>query len=138
MSDLTGRLDAIQAQLDAATQGAWSVDRNYPFTQDLVGIFADEERKYVLQVENQDDVDDPTSDADAEFIASSPENTRFLLDLARKEQAAIDAVTARLDEWDAMKAFPDADKTQEWYSLGKRHASESIRLEIAEALEAKP
>jgi hypothetical protein len=84
MSDLTDRLDAIQAQLDTITPGAWSVDRNYPFTQDLVGIFAEGPRKYVVQVESQGNVDNPTTDEDAEFIASAPENTRFLLDLARK------------------------------------------------------
>ncbi|MDP9184885.1 MAG: hypothetical protein M3O29_04345 [Actinomycetota bacterium] len=60
----------------------------------------------------------------------------YLLDLARKQAAALEAVTARLDDWAAMKPFPDAEETQVWYSAGKRHASEAVRAIITEALEA--
>ena len=66
------------------------------------------------------------------------EDREYLLDLARKQAAALEAVTTRLDEWAAMKPFPDAEETQVWYSAGKRHASEAVRAIITEALEATP
>lgn len=70
-------------------------------------------------------------------VTITPSDVAFLLDLARKQQAALDAVTARLDEWDSYKPWPDAEETQVWYSSGKRHASEAVRALIADALEAK-
>lgn len=48
--------------------------------------------------------------------------------------AAIEAVNGALDDWEAAIPFPDAEKSQQWYSLGKRHAAERIRFEITEAL----
>ena len=74
---------------------------------------------------------------DGDRIAAVLADIPGLLDLARKQQAALDAVTGRLDEWDSYKAWPDADETQVWYSAGKRHASEAVRALITEALEVK-
>ena len=86
-------LEPIQNRLHAATPGPWNVDRNFPFTSDLVGIFAPNSKKYVLQVEDQDDVDDPTSAADAAFIAHSPTDQARLL-------AAVRAVVAEIADTD--------------------------------------
>jgi hypothetical protein len=97
MSDLTDRLDAIQAQLAAATSGELVVA-----TEPQFGQFA------VVNKRRVEDVDGGVEEhlanlmstyngtpvvsiADAEFIAAAPENTWFLLVLARKQQAAIDA-----------------------------------------------
>jgi hypothetical protein len=91
----------MKDRLTAATPGPWNVDRNYPFTSDLVGIFAPNAEKYVLQVENQDDVDDPTSVSDAAFIAHSPTDQAKLI-------AAIEAVVTEiahtdLESYDALQ-----------------------------------
>lgn len=98
MSD-AARLDAIEAQLGTITPGLWEVDRNHPFTDYLVGIFSPGAKKYVVQVENQEDVDDPTSDSDAVFIASAPDTIRELLTLARKQAAALERVEALAERW---------------------------------------
>ena len=50
--------------------------------------------------------------------------------------AAVDAVLEVLDNWDAMVPFQDAEESQRWYSLGKRHAAERIRAEIIGTVEA--
>jgi hypothetical protein len=50
-----------------------------------------------------------------------------LLAMVREQQARLDAATAILDEWATYKPFPDAEDTQRWYSLGKRHAADAIR-----------
>jgi hypothetical protein len=153
MSDLTARLDAIQARKDAASPGPWEASQGatsdgselvttYQQKTEFLALSLNSGRSGLWLVDNSEVIpavtgDGPRAKANAEFIANAPTDIGFLLDLARKQQAAIDAVTARLDEWDAMEPFPDVDKTQAWYSLGKRHASEAIRFEIREALEAK-
>jgi hypothetical protein len=80
-------LAPIRERADKATEGPWEVDRNTPFTSDLVGIFAPARKHYILQVENQDDVDDPTSDEDIKFLAAARTDIPRLL-------AALDAVLA--------------------------------------------
>ena len=52
---------------------------------------------------------------------------RALLAMVREQRARLDAATVRLDEWASYKAFPDAEESQRWYSLGKRHAADAIR-----------
>lgn len=75
MSDeLTARLDSIQKRADAATPGPWKIGGS--------GVVAD--REYVAM--------GVRTDPDAEFIANAPTDIGFLLDLARKQQAALDAV----------------------------------------------
>ncbi|GLU58596.1 hypothetical protein [Paenarthrobacter ureafaciens] len=86
MSDVPSLLQPLKDRLAKITPGPWQVDRNYPFSQDLVGIFAKDEQRYVLQVENQDDVDDPTCDEDADFIAHAPTDQAKLI-------AAVEAIT---------------------------------------------
>jgi len=44
--------------------------------------------------------------------------------------AIIERVEEVLDNWTAEVPFQDADESQRWYSLGKRHAGERIRAEI--------
>jgi len=102
MTNLTDRLDAIQAQLEAATPGPWAFD----------GMDAGHSRYEMNWWVTAGDAGDSICDmdglnrsrnervaqddgrADAEFIAAAPESTRFLLNLARKQQAALDAVRA--------------------------------------------
>lgn len=62
------------------------------------------------------------------------EDAPYLLALVREQQARIERVEAQLNEWASFKPFPDAEKSQRWYSLGKRHAADSIRA----ALEPTP
>jgi hypothetical protein len=56
--------------------------------------------------------------------------TTALLAMVREQRAALERATAILDEWDSYKAFPDAEDSQRWYSLGKRHAADAIRAAI--------
>lgn len=85
MTDATTLLAGIKTRAEKATEGPWEVDRNHPFTSDLVGIFAPGPKHYILQVENQDDVDDPTSDEDIQFLAAARTDVPRLV-------AAIEAV----------------------------------------------
>lgn len=76
------RLDDIQAQLDAATPGerkAWDRGIGYEVHQADDWPLNDRHRETFAK-------------GDAEFIAAAPENTRYLLDLVRKQQAGMDAV----------------------------------------------
>lgn len=87
MTAVSDRLDAIQAQLDAATPGPW--DWN---THDRSGA------RWSLEGEGEGILTCGAmlwpDETDAVFIAAAPENTRYLLDLARKQQAQLDAVRA--------------------------------------------
>ncbi|WNM64537.1 hypothetical protein SEA_MIDNIGHTRAIN_50 [Arthrobacter phage MidnightRain] len=89
MTAVSDRLDAIQAQLDAAEPGPWFLDG------DGVSIY------YVFHNGETPDRDRvaESSGADAVFIAAAPENTRYLLDLARKQQAQLEAVRALAEQW---------------------------------------
>jgi hypothetical protein len=53
-----------------------------------------------------------------------------LLAMVREQRAALDRVEAQLADWASLKPFPDADDSQRWYSLGKRHAAEAIRTAL--------
>jgi hypothetical protein len=132
MTDLTDQLDAIQARVDAATEGPWvwseetsewgdcgpnleTVKRGPVYADGSQG--ADE---MVIGSWGHDANGISVDDADAAFIAAAPTDIGFLLVLARKQQAAIDAVTAVVDEWEA-------------------HDNPTIGTHIVrEALEAKP
>lgn len=79
-------LDEIQARADAATEGPWEVDRNYPFSSDLVGIFATDAKNYVLKA--TDDLDDyPVTSGDATFIAHAREDVPKLVAAIRDVEA---------------------------------------------------
>jgi hypothetical protein len=131
MTATTERLDAITAR-----------------SQGLTDLCAEHLRQSIRHVQRNCDIDcniheDETTwgeckqpdRGDGDRMAAVLADVPYLLDLARKQAAALEAVTARLDEWAAMKPFPDAEETQVWYSAGKRHASEAVRAIIA-ALEA--
>lgn len=84
-------LEAIQARADAATEGPWEVDRNYPFSSELVGIYATNRKDYVIKADDQDEY--PTQGTDAVFIAHAREDVPALV-------AALRAVEAVLVDWD--------------------------------------
>ncbi|MBP3044857.1 hypothetical protein KKR91_01295 [Arthrobacter jiangjiafuii] len=54
---------------------------------------------------------------------------------APKLIAALEAVESVIAEHEARTPFPDADKIDKAYSLGKRHAYDRVRYEITEALQ---
>ncbi|MDQ5860689.1 MAG: hypothetical protein M3536_00300 [Actinomycetota bacterium] len=72
------------------------------------------------------------SGRDLDFIAHSPADVAYLLAELRKRDDALANVTEVLDGWAAEIPFEDAEESQRWYSLGKRHAAERIRLELAD------
>lgn len=72
-------LDRIKARLDGTTPAPWTVDRNFPFSDDLVGIFQPERREYILQVDVMDDDKDEPSDEDVSFIAAARTDVPKLL-----------------------------------------------------------
>lgn len=126
MSDLTDRLDAIQQRLDKAdpAKGEWCAltDPGDRTTAPAWIVDANE-----LEVRM-----DATYAAGkvAEFIAQAPTDVRFLLDLARKQQAALDAVENLAKEWDVVfERFPAAAAG----IFAKSHANR-----VRGALEAKP
>jgi hypothetical protein len=140
MSDLTARLDAIQAQLDAATPGKWEVtDGNegewpprplWMVTNDEFHNPGSDEEPW-LAVELHTGVKE-----DAVFIAAAPENTRFLLDLARKQQAAIDAVEDWMRSLDVIEELDPTTPTNRNCSAGG--VASMVRASLKTALEAKP
>lgn len=65
--------------------------------------------------------------ADAEFIAHARTDVPKLI-------AALEAVEAVIAEHESRAVWPDADKVDKAYSLGKRHAYDRVRHEITEAL----
>lgn len=95
MTDLTARLDAIQARKDAATPGPWRWDENFGESHDTGLALTNEAGAEIVGAYNHHCCsfrDDPSvEDDDAEFIANAPTDIQDLLDLARKQQAAIDA-----------------------------------------------
>jgi hypothetical protein len=100
MTAVSDRLDAIHAQLDAATPGPWKVRECTPCTERgrlEVDVWDEAGTQKVTGWCDDDEFHRP----DAEFIAAAPENVRYLLDLARKQQAQLDAVRALTDQWNA-------------------------------------
>ena len=69
-------------------------------------------------------------DPEASAVELNLNDIETLLALVREQQAKLDRVEAQLDEWASFKPFPDAEDTQRWYSLGKRHAADAIRAAI--------
>jgi hypothetical protein len=123
MTDLTARLDAIQARLDEATPTPWDCDG---FADgDIVNLS-------LYEGTNQGRViaEGITRHGDADLLRYAPYDIGFLLVLARKQQAALDAVTELTEEWDVVfEKFPAAAAGV----FAKSHANR-----IREALEAKP
>lgn len=61
------QLAEIKAREQAATAGPWSVDTNEPFSRQINGVFADEQKRYVFY--HDPDEDNTISKKDAAFIA---------------------------------------------------------------------
>ena len=108
MTDLTDQLDAIQARVDAATPGHWEASTGMA---DAAIVFMPDGYSFKIN-----------GHPDAKFIAAAREDVPFLLDLARKQQAAIDAVKVIERRLEASMQGED------------REIAEDLR----EALEAKP
>jgi hypothetical protein len=96
------QLAAIEARTQAATDGPWEVDRNYPFSSDLVGIFAQDAKKYVLEVAGQGEVNDPTTSADANFIAHARTDVPALIAMVREQRAALDLIANQVNASEAL------------------------------------
>ena len=88
MTGVSERLDAIEARKNAATPGPWVIETSRePFEAEKYSLLDIERwRGYHNSVQLGEDK------ATAEFIAHAPQDITELLDLARKQQAAIDAV----------------------------------------------
>jgi hypothetical protein len=91
MTDVTDQLDAIQARADAITPGPW---RTWKDDGGRRGSAVETAWAHDADGADTELITDWCSPADAEFIAASPDDIAFLLDLARKQQAALDAVKA--------------------------------------------
>lgn len=132
MSELTDHLDAIQARVDGATPGPWHLDRELPGDVPSLVAYAHNDgvtiATYVADMIEEE--------ADAEFIANAPTDIQDLLDLARKQQAAIEAVGA-LHKRDHKDVEPWA-KGYRYTGDHCAHDGESWPCTTMEALEAKP
>lgn len=125
MSEIAERLDAIQTRLDAATPGPWvhggmdSMHSKYEVarwvtTADVGDTICDMDG--LARSQNERHAKDDGG-ADAEFIAAAPSDVAFLLNLARKQQAQLDAVRELAATWHMRgendiaysKVIPDED-----------------------------
>lgn len=70
-------LDALEQVAQAATPGPWSVDRNTPFSDELVGVFCEAQKRYVVEFEDQSwaDTEDEVREQDAAYIAAADPTT---------------------------------------------------------------
>jgi len=97
-AELTARLDAIQARATEATPGPWKPDTGVrgdcvvwgPNGRFLMNMQA--EPHWIEYPGEKRSVSFDVDARDARFIAAAREDVPFLLDLARKQQAALDAV----------------------------------------------
>ena len=85
------RLDAITARLEAATPGPWEVSTG--MADRAMIIFPD---NYSFKMNGH---------PDAEFIANAPTDVAYLLDLARKQAAAQEAVRDLAAYWNRTPAL---------------------------------
>lgn len=135
MSDLTDRLDAIRARLDAATPGPWRWDEDYGSKGDEGLALTNDVGAEIVGAYNHHCCsfrDDPTvEDNDAEFIAAAPADVAFLLDLARKQGAALEDLIYVADN----KA---ADNMIGRWWAGVIKGTIHSHMNPAPALEAKP
>ncbi|UUG69998.1 hypothetical protein SEA_ZUCKER_38 [Arthrobacter phage Zucker] len=126
MTAVSDRLDAIQAQLDAATQGEWTAwDRG-------IGYEVHQAEDWPLN----DRCRETFAKGDAEFVAASPANTRYLLDLARKQQAALAVVEEWLKTLDAIEEVDPTTPTNR--NVSAAGVASAIRAAVKTTLEAKP
>jgi hypothetical protein len=133
MTDLTDRLDAIQKRKDAATEGPW---RTWKDDGGRRGSAVETAWAYDADGADTELITDWCSTADAEFIANAPTDIRFLLDLARKQQAAL----AEVEEW--LKTLDDIEEgdptTPTHLNVSAGGLARAIRAAMKSTLEAKP
>lgn len=108
---------------EAATPGPWETDDNQPFSRDLQGIFATDERRYVLKVEFDEQPENPS---DAEFIAAARSSVPRML-------MALKAVMRVADMWEKAAAVHGPDDTVFLIDSYNAHI-ETIRGAIEAAL----
>ncbi|UYL86607.1 hypothetical protein SEA_RADFAD_50 [Arthrobacter phage RadFad] len=130
MTAVPDRLDAIQERVDAATEGPWmwspeedtwgdcgpnleTVKRGPVYSDGSQGA-----EEQIIGSWGHDANGITVATNDAEFIAHAREDVPYLLDLARKQQTALEVVGKLADKWQV--DFP--------------HKANLVR----EALEAKP
>lgn len=140
MSENTERLDAIQARMHAATPGPWRWDENYGDANDTGLALTNDAGAEIVGAYNTHCCsfrDDPTvEDNDAEFIAAAPSDVAYLLELARKQKAALDAVEDWMRSLDVIEELDPTTPTNRNCSAGG--AASMIRAAMTKALEAKP
>lgn len=135
MTDLTERLDAIQTRADAATPGPW---RTWKGKDSDGQRGAAVETAWAHDSEGADTelITDWCAPADAEFIAAAPSDVSFLLDLARKQAAALVAVEDWMRNLDAIEEVDPTTATNRNASAGG--VTSAIRAAVRAELEAKP
>ena len=114
MTGVSERLDAIEARLGAATPGPW---RTWKHSDGQRGEAVETAWAHDSDGADTELITDWCTPPDAVFIAHAPQDITDLLVLARKQQAAIDAVRALADAWEARgehdmkfsKSIPDED-----------------------------
>lgn len=87
------RLAEIQARANAATDGPWEHNG-------VNGVYTPDGSCVAITYRHQDQ----RRWEDAEFIAAAREDVPWLLDLARKQQAALDAILRLADDYALVSA----------------------------------
>lgn len=108
---------------EKTTPGPWSIDFNEPFSEDINGIFADKQDKYVFYIETDDC--DAILDNDAAFIAASRTLVPQLCD-------ALEAAQKELVDYHHTQKVADG-KTAENARLRRINEQLTARAEKAEA-----
>ena len=96
------RLKEIRDRARAATAAQWTVDRNVPFSTEIVGIFNPITRTYIVQQDVSGDdetADGGMSEADAVFIANARDDIPWLLQQVANRDHVI-GLLRRADTWD--------------------------------------
>jgi len=144
------RLDAITARLEAATPGPWTVDAmdagHSRYEMNVWVAAGNGDQVCDMDGLNRSHNEEHAKDdgyADAEFIANAPADVAYLLDLARKQAAALEAVRKIVDDkyriWAAV-----CGNTCSKDLMGVDHdaiadeINSVIHAAITEALEATP
>lgn len=118
VSDLTQRLDEIQARADAATEGPW----------DLASLHVVASGRYDHDDDSYWVADTFGHETTGHFIASARTDVPWLVDLARRQDAALRAVLDMADDWAEGRA------TLAEHEGGVEYCAASIRGVIAISL----
>jgi hypothetical protein len=123
--------DGLRRLAEAATPGSWSLDTNTPFSEELVGIFIESAKRYVVLFEDQDPglCADPVAHGDAAYIAAmDPPTTLALLAevVALREQVA--RVREMAGSWYQQGLLSASD-----YDVGGNHAAGAILAALGDS-----